>query len=89
MKSFWLYFCQNLRVEDDVIALPLPSRVPTALFVYCTHEDPDNVFPGFRKERALVKSSCHLLAHRHPHRFEVAAVAAGCRAAASTAAAFW
>ena len=88
MNSFWLYFCQILSVEDDVIAPP-PPKVPTALIVYCTHEDPDNVLPGFRKERALVKSSYHLLAHRHPHRFEVAAVAAGCRAAASTAAAFW
>ena len=60
---------------------PPPPWVSTALIVYCTHEDQDNVLPGFRKERALVKSSCHLLAHRHPHRFEVAAVAAGCRAA--------
>ena len=62
-----------------------PPWVSTALIVYCTHEDQDNVLPGFRKERALVKSSCHLLAHRHPHRFEVAAVAAGCRAAATAA----
>ena len=61
------------------------GAVPTAQIVYCTHEDPDNVLPGFRKERALVKSSCHLLAHRHPHRFEVAAVAAGCRATATAA----
>ena len=65
--------------------MPPPPWVSTALIVYCTHGDQDNVLPGFRKERALVKSSCHLLAHRHPHRFEVAAVAAGCRAAATAA----
>ena len=82
MNSFWLYFCQNLSVEDDVIAPP-PPKVPTALIVYCTHEDPDNVLPGFRKERALVKSSCHLLAHRYPHHFEVAAVAAAATATAA------
>ena len=82
MESFWLYFCQNLRVEDDVIAPSLKFRRP-CLYICCTHEDPDNVLPGFRKERALVKSSCHLLAHRYPHHFEVAAVAAAATATAA------